>query len=111
MPKTSAISRCFSFLSSRILKTWNPICARAKSWSAFLRSRSAKTFPDPSSNSIRFRLFVLMRQLLCFGVSLPDQVNVPLRSFNAFLRLLLKGVQNINPPADLDRQHDTKGVR
>jgi hypothetical protein len=52
-----------------------------------------------------------MRQLLCFGVSLLDQVNVPLRGFDAFLRFLLKGVQNINPPADLDRQYDTVGVR
>jgi hypothetical protein len=51
-----------------------------------------------------------MCQLLRFGVSLLDQVNVPLRGFNAFLRLVLKGVQNINPPADLDRQHDTVGV-
>src|SRR5271165_1026787 len=111
MPKTSAISRCFSCLSSRILKTWNPICARARSWSAFLRPRSAKTFPEPSSNSTGFRLFVLMRQFLCFGVSLADQLNVPLRGFNAFLRLLLEGVQNVNPPADLNRQHHAVGVR
>jgi len=52
-----------------------------------------------------------MCQLLCFGVSLLDQVNVPLWGFNAFLRFLLKGVQNINPPADLYRQDNTIGVR
>jgi hypothetical protein len=52
-----------------------------------------------------------MRQLLCFGVSLFDQVNVPLGGFNTFLRFLLKGVQNINPPANLYSQHDTVGVR
>src|SRR5208282_2096717 len=111
MPKTSAISRCFSSLASRILKTWNPICARARSWSESLRPRSAKTFPEPSSNSIGFRLFVLMGQFLCFGISLLDQVNVPFRGCNAFLRFLLKGAQNINPPANLQRQHDTVGVR
>jgi len=51
-----------------------------------------------------------MCQLLRFGVSLLDQVNVRLWGFNAFLRLLPKSVQNINPPADLDRDHDTVGV-
>jgi hypothetical protein len=72
-----------------------------RSWSASLRPKSAKTFPEPSSNSIAFRLFELMCQLLCFGVSLFEQVNFPLRCLNTFLRLLLKGVQNINSPADL----------
>ena len=33
-----------------------------------------------------FCFFVLMRQLLCFPVSLPDQVNVTLRGLGAFLR-------------------------
>src|ERR1039458_5207999 len=60
MPKTSAISRCFNFSSFRILKTWYPICARARSWSASLRPRSANTFPEPSSNSISFRFFILV---------------------------------------------------
>jgi hypothetical protein len=52
-----------------------------------------------------------MCQLLCFDVWLLDQINVPLWRFNAPLRLLLKGVQNINPLADLNRQYDSIGVR
>jgi len=52
-----------------------------------------------------------MGQLLRFVVSSLDQVNIPLRSFSASLRFLLKGVQNINLPADLYCQHDPVGVR
>jgi len=58
-----------------------------------------------------FFFFLLMGQLLCFPVSLPDQINVPLGGCNAFPRFLLKGVQNVNPRANLDRQHDPVGVR
>src|SRR5208282_1976602 len=111
IPRTLAISRCFSFLPSRILKTWNPICARASNWSASLRPRSAKTFPDPSSNLVGFRFFVFTCQLLCFGVSPLDQLNVSLRCCNTFLRFLLEGMQHIDPLADLQRNHDTIGVR
>src|ERR1039458_10844233 len=110
MPRIPAISRCFNFSSFRILKTWYPICARARSWSASFRPRSARTFPEPSSNLIALRFFVLMRQFLCFRVPLLDQLNVAPWGFNAFLRFLLKGMQNINPPSDLYRQHDTVSV-
>src|ERR1700733_11170646 len=107
MPKVAAISRCFSFLSFRILKTWTPICARAKSSSESFSPRSAKMLPELSSNSIGFLFFVLMGQLHCLGVSLLDEINIPLRSFNASLRLLLKGMQNVNSLAELHGQRDS----
>src|SRR5581483_2731270 len=77
------------------------------SWSASLKPRSAKTFPDPTSTLVDFRLFVLTGQLLCFGVSSLDQIDVPLRRLNASLRLLLKGVQNIDSYAQLYCRHHT----
>ena len=47
-----------------------------------------------------------------FGASrYPDQINVPLGGCNAFRGFILKGVQNVNPLANLDRQHDPVGVR
>src|SRR6204780_5804338 len=67
--------------------------------------------PEPSSNSIGFRLFEFMCQLPRLCVSPLNQVNIPLGGFDASLRFLLKGVQNINPLADLNRQHDAIGVR
>src|SRR5262250_779018 len=77
------------------------------SWSASFRPRSAKTFPDPTSTLVDFRLFVLTGQLLCFSVSSLDQIDVPLRRLNASLRLLLKGVQNIDSCAQLYCRHHT----
>lgn len=76
-----------------------------------LKPRSAKTFPEPSSDLIGFRFFALTRQLLCFRVSFLNQVAIPLRGLNTFLRFLLKGVQHINPFAKLDRRNDTINVR
>src|SRR5215469_3477047 len=75
------------------------------SWSASFKPRSAKTFPDPTSTLVDFRLFVLTGQLLCFGVSSLDQIDVPLRRLNASLRLRLKGVQNIDSCAQLYCRH------
>src|SRR5215472_3815542 len=75
------------------------------SWSASFKPRSAKTFPDPTSTLVAFRLFVLTGQLLCFGVSSLDQIDVPLRRPNACLRLFLKGVQNIDSCAQLYCRH------
>src|SRR5260370_17160558 len=76
-----------------------------------LKPRSAKTFPEPSSDLIGFRFFVLTRQLPCFRVSFLNQVAIPLRGLNTFLRFLLKGVQHINPFAKLDLRNDTINVR
>src|SRR6516162_6137799 len=80
------------------------------SWSASFKPRSAKTFPDPTSTLVDFRLFVLTGQLLCFGVSSLDQIDVPLRCLNASLRLLLKGVQNIDSCAQLYCRHHAISV-
>src|SRR6185437_13159244 len=80
------------------------------SWSASFKPRSAKTFPDPTSTLVDFRLFVLTGQLLCFGVSFLDQIDVPLRRLNASLRLLLKGVQNVDSCAQLHCRHHTISV-
>src|SRR6266567_3693110 len=52
-----------------------------------------------------------MCQLLRLGVTLFDQVKIPLRRFHASPRFLLKGMQHINPLADLNRQNDTVRVR
>jgi len=52
-----------------------------------------------------------MCQLLCFRIPLLDQVNIPLRGLNAFFRLLLKGVQNINSLPNLHGQDDPVCVR
>jgi hypothetical protein len=51
-------------------------------------------------NALSF--FVFMLQLLCFPISLPDQINVPFRGLDGFLRFLLKGVQYINTATHLD---------
>src|SRR4029077_11520618 len=67
--------------------------------------------PEPSSNLIGLRFFVLMRQLLRLRVSPFYQVNIPLGRFHASPRFLLKGVQNINSLANLNRQNHTVGVR
>src|SRR5215813_14239794 len=77
------------------------------SWSASFKPRSAKTFPEPTSTLVDFRLFVLTGQLLCFGVSSLDQIDVPFGCLNASLRLLLKGVQNIDSCAQLYCRHHT----
>src|SRR6516165_5682129 len=80
------------------------------SWSASFKPRSAKTFPEPTSTLVDFRLFVLTGQLLCFGVSSLDQIDVPLRRLNAFLRLLLEGVQNIDSCAQPYCRHHAISV-
>src|SRR5579859_8015585 len=67
--------------------------------------------PEPFSNSISSFFFVLMGQLLCFRISFLDQLNVPFRCFNAFLRFLLKGVQYINSLPNLERKDHAVSVR
>ena len=71
------------------------------------KPRSRKTFPLPCFTSILFCFFI---SVLPFPViafrrreTLPDQLDYHLRRCDAFLRLLLKGMQDINRILETNR--------
>src|ERR1700689_3607501 len=74
--------------------------ALASSCSGFAMPKSANTLPVPSVGRLFFLLIIsiLPFSVIAFGVcqTLPDEINLSFRSGDAFLGLLLEGVENID---------------
>src|SRR5208282_408496 len=79
--------------------------------SASASPRSAKTLPEPSSNSPSAgSSFFILRPLLCLCVSSPDQINILLWCPNSFVRFLLEGMQHVDLLTQLDSQNRSIGI-
>ena len=112
-PRILAISTCVIPLSLRIVWICKVSCAFSSSCWGFGSPRSAKISLPPSITRLdvlRVLLTLLVMSVLPLGQPAPNQLNFFLRRSNAFRRLLLKDMQDINSILKAHRVDSAPGI-